>query len=197
VWNGAAAAIGRDVRYGAQRERGVLDHRGKRQQPDEATISVPMTPEARQPNEASLPRQFVDERFPFRGYSDRQPIGVCRVRIYERMNESPVIVLTELEENETTSITNLAENLWPEVLAKYLPHRFDYPEPAICIEHYPTIRSPRGRIERDATYDQVTFARWQPRAVRRQGIKRIELGEPDWHPLPREKLHQLIGEPEN
>ncbi len=153
-----------------------------------------MTPESTRHSDIGLPRKLIDEPFQFRGYYDRQPIGVCHVRIYERLNEPPVVVLTELDENETTSITNLAENLWPEVLAKYLPQRFDYPEPAICIEHYPPVKNRNGHIEQAATFDQVTFARWQPKAVIRHGITRIELGEPDWHALSLEQVKALTGE---
>lgn len=156
-----------------------------------------MTGESLRSNEANQPRKLVDERFRFRGYHDHEAVGVCRVRIFERSHEPPVIVLTELPENETTSITNLAEQLWPEVIAKYLPHRFDYPEPAICIEHYPPVRNRHGHIEREATFDQVTFARWTPHAIFRRGHSRVELGEPDWHHLPWEKVQQLIDELED
>lgn len=153
-----------------------------------------MATEALRPNELSPPYKIVDELFRFRGYHDYEAIGVCRVRIFVRSNEPPVIVLTELPENETTSITHLAEQLWPEVIAKYLPHRFDYPEPAICIEHYPPLLNRHGHIAREASFDQVTFARWTPHAIFRHGQSRVELGEPDWHHLTREHVHRLIGE---
>src|SRR5918993_4176098 len=63
--------------------------------------------------------------------------GVCRVRVYDAPDATPVIVVTELPENENTSITNLMEYLAAELIAKHFPHRFDYPEPAIVVEHYP------------------------------------------------------------
>ena len=76
----------------------------------------------------------------YRGY--HTPGVVCRVRIYERPGAAPVIVATELPENQNTSITNMAEYLAAEVSARYLPGVLDSDQirPFIWIEHY----SPSG-----------------------------------------------------
>ena len=50
--------------------------------------------------------------------------GRCRIRIYEEAGELPVVLCTELPDNEGTSITNAAEQIAAEVLANH-PGVFD------------------------------------------------------------------------
>lgn len=51
--------------------------------------------------EAHLYRKLRDERYFFRGmFTDG---GVCRVRIFEAAELPPIVVLTELPENENTA----------------------------------------------------------------------------------------------
>ncbi len=70
-------------------------------------------------------RKTVDTRYAFRGTYDRDPHGMCRVRVLESETGTPVLLITELNENHSTSVTNMIEVLAAELLAKYLPHRFD------------------------------------------------------------------------
>ncbi len=134
-----------------------------------------------------------DEITPFRGYWSS--VGVCRIRVFEGPDRPPVIVVTDLPENEGTSVTNIAEYLAAEVIARLFPHRFDEPEPVIWLEHYargtggPLRPRPAGMSD----VDRVTFARWTPRPVVSQGVKRVTLGEPSWAPISVEELERLIG----
>src|SRR5688572_29131186 len=64
-----------------------------------------------------------DYAYSFRGLWTQG--GVCRVRVFLAEGRIPVVVCSELPENENTSVTNIVEYLAPEVVAKHFPHRFD------------------------------------------------------------------------
>ena len=146
--------------------------------------------------ETSLPVKLYDGAFRFRGTWDAEPEGVCRVRLFHRGNEPPVLFLSELPENASTSVTNAMEVLAAEAIRHLCPERFEFPEPAIVLEHYPEERDRRGRIGRKATWDRVSFGSWSPRKVWLGGRERVSLGEPKWHPIPRTEVEQLIGKEE-
>jgi hypothetical protein len=137
-----------------------------------------------------------DYRYPMRGYYDREPGGECRVRILQEEGKPPVLVITELTENQTTSVTNLMEYLAPELIGKHLPHRYEVldEEPAVVVEHYPPRVDRSGRVREKATYDRVTFESWRPRKVWVHGQERLSLGEPDWRNMPEEEVRSLLGE---
>jgi hypothetical protein len=137
-----------------------------------------------------------DFRYPFRGYYDREPGGACRVRILQEPGKPPILVLTELPENETTSVTNLMETLAPELIGRHLPHRYEVidEEPAIVIEHYPPVEDPRGRVRGRATYDRVTFDSWRPTKVWFHGQERLSLGEPEWRHMADAEVRELHGD---
>ena len=80
----------------------------------------------------------VDTIHEYRGYWDAEPEGRCRVRVIERAGQLPVLIVTELRANKSTSVTNIIDHLVPELIAKYLPHRFDAvgEPPCRVIEHY-------------------------------------------------------------
>lgn len=132
-----------------------------------------------------------DVRFRFRGYWDEG--GVCRIRVFEAPDRIPVIVCSEVPENANTSVTNLAEHLAAEVIARYLPHRFEHEEPCLWIEHYPGRHDPRRHVTGRATFDLVTFASWRPRPRRLGGVDRPALGEPAWRPMTVDEVAALIG----
>jgi hypothetical protein len=90
------------------------------------------TPERSRP----LPKTH-DDRYPFRGPWDKASHGLCRVRVFERAAEMPVIVCTELPDNPSTSVTNMAEILAAELIARHFPQRFDDAARVACLEHYP------------------------------------------------------------
>ena len=89
--------------------------------------------------------------------------GRCRIEIYapdrDEAGRPPVIVASELPANDNTSITNLAEVIAAEVIARHFPHLLDQPatdeQPVLWVEHYPKERTFGGE------YDLVTFTPWR------------------------------------
>ena len=137
-----------------------------------------------------------DYEHAFRGYWDRGNEARCRVRILQRDGSPPIVILTELPDNESTSITNMIERVTLEVIAKHLPHRLEVIDepPAIVIEHYPPRPGERrGRLD-GATYDLVTFGSWRPRMVRHGADNRPSLGEPEWRHMPADEARALLGD---
>jgi hypothetical protein len=133
--------------------------------------------------------------------------GRCRIRIYEEAGELPVVLCTELPDNEGTSITNSAERIAAEVLANH-PGVFDpfgrvslgglsYDKPFVWIEHYLDLDGARGSeaTQDPATFDLVEFSHYEPRGVLRAGEWLKEIGEPSRSALDRASVEALIGEP--
>lgn len=120
----------------------------------------------------------------------------ARIRIYNPAldDETPIVLATELPDNENTSITNMAEVLAAEIIGAHLPQRFDYRVPVLWLEHYPPAKDQRRRLRPEKfEIDRVTFESWTPRIKYLGGIERVTLGEPTWHPLKRPDVEQLIG----
>jgi hypothetical protein len=138
-------------------------------------------------------RKIVDELYHYRGTWNLDPQGVVWVRIFREDGAIPVVVLSELPANVSTSVTNMAEFLVPEILRRYLPERFEEEVPAIIIEHYVEERTPRGRLGRKATWDRLLFESWTPRVTQLSGTRRLTIGEPDWVHLPEDEVIALIG----
>lgn len=137
-----------------------------------------------------------DYEYAFRGYHDREAAGRCRVRIIEREGSAPLLILTELASNPSTSVTNMVEHLVPELIAKHMPHRFEVVDepPAIVVEHYEPIPGKRRGLRQKPTYDLVTFGNWRPRRVWLSGQERLSLGEPDWRHMPEHEIRDLLGD---
>ncbi|MHB8647559.1 MAG: hypothetical protein ACYDAR_17400 [Thermomicrobiales bacterium] len=146
--------------------------------------SVP--PEERE--ERPLPKT-ADFRYAYRGYYDDG--GICRVRLFTAEQRAPVIVVSQLEENRNTSITNMAEYIAAEVGAQHFPERFEQPEPFTFIEHYryPEEEDPALR----ETWSRVRFDSYTPRLVTLGGVMRTKLGLPRWTHLPVNDVARLIG----
>lgn len=136
-------------------------------------------------------RKTLDVRFGFRGYWAEG--GVCRIRVYDAPGLVPVVVCSEVEENTNTSVTNLAEYLAAEVIARFLPHRFEAEPPVVWVEHYPGPEDPRRKVTGRSEFDRVTFASWTPRPCLLGGVRRTKLGEPDWRRLTETEVAELIG----
>lgn len=148
--------------------------------------SAPMTtPESAAIDEARL---VLDARHETRGrYRDD---AVCRIRIFARGENTPVVIASEVPENTNVSVTNFAEVLAAEVIARHMPQRFEHAEPIIWLEHYPPLPEHR---QQKFPFDRVTFDSWTPRVTAIGGIQRISLGEPQWAPLTAEQLASLLG----
>lgn len=133
-----------------------------------------------------------DYTYHYRGYwSDG---GVCRVRLYEKEGHGPLFVVSELPENENTSITNLAEYLAAELRQRHLLGRYENPVFS-WVEHYPrTAEDQRDGLEETwslihfASYEITQTARWGG------GVMRAKIGLPQWLPLTAEEVAQLVAE---
>jgi hypothetical protein len=137
-------------------------------------------------------RKTLDVRHDFRGlWTDG---GICRVRVYEAWGQPPVVVITELDENTNSSITNMIEHVAYEVIRAYLPHRLEADPPAVILEHYPPLGGRRRRTPGKGDVDRVTFATWRPVVEWLGGVRRVRFGEPSWARVDDEALARLIGE---
>lgn len=132
-------------------------------------------------------RKTHDYRYQYRGYWDDD--GICRIRIFQDVERTPVIVASQLAENRSTSITNMAEHLAAEVVAKHLPQRFEEDDPFLWLEEYPPLR----RRDPGPVFTAVHFASYTPRRERFNGVERVTLGRPTWQPIAREAVARLIG----
>lgn len=148
--------------------------------------------EFRRPPQPELPAPatlLIDERYEYRGYYSAG--GVTRVRLYDRQDAAPVMLLTELPENANTSVTNLLEYLVAEIGTLLMPHRFDDEQPFIVIEHYPAQHHGRQMLEE--RFARVTFEDWKLRRQWLGGVERKRIGQPTWTQLTDVDLIALLG----
>jgi hypothetical protein len=122
----------------------------------------------------------ADYLYAFRGTFDQEPQGIFWVRVFEEPSQTPVIVMGELPQNTSTSVTNMAECLAPELIQRHFSHRFEELPPAIFLEHYVEERTPQWRLGLKATWDRLSFLSWAPRRVWLSGQERIAFGDPQW-----------------
>jgi len=132
-----------------------------------------------------------DYLYEFHGY--HTPGGVCRIRIYEKPADTPVIIATELPDNPNTSVTNMAEYLAAEIIAKHFPQRFEEERPVTWIEHYPPIEV-RGKRGKKDEYSVVEFSSYTPRREYTFGQPRVRIGEPSWRHIDEDDLTRLLGQ---
>jgi hypothetical protein len=74
---------------------------------------------------AAGPQKIYDGIYPYRGNFDREADAFCRLRLFARDGKEPMVVLTELPANPSTSVTNMIEILTAEVITRYQPHRLE------------------------------------------------------------------------
>jgi hypothetical protein len=98
-----------------------------------------------------------DYEYAFRGTWDKEPEGRCRVRILQRDGTPPILLLTELTSNPSTSVTNMIEILAAELIARHFPVRFEAvgEDPVTLIEHYEPLGDERCGRRGKPTYDRV------------------------------------------
>jgi hypothetical protein len=115
----------------------------------------------------------------YRGYwSDG---GKCRIRIYQEVGHAPVVICSQLQDNENTSVTNMAEYLAAEVIKEH-----KLPTPLTWIEHYPEHEGAVGE------YSLVRFSSWELTEVCLGGVCRCRVGSPVWSSLNIEKVGSLL-----
>jgi hypothetical protein len=106
----------------------------------------------------------------YRGYwSDG---GKCRIRIYREEGRSPMVVCSQLPDNDNTSVTNMAEYLAAEVIEKH-----KLPSLLTWIEHNPEHEGEIGE------YSLVKFSSWELTEMCLGGVWRYRVGSPAWSPL--------------
>jgi hypothetical protein len=115
----------------------------------------------------------------YRGYwSDG---GRCRIQIYQENKRAPVVICSQLPDNENTSVTNMAEHLAAEVIEEH-----GLATPLTWIEHYPEHKAEIGE------YSLVRFSSWERTEVHLGGVLRCRLGSPGWSPMRPEEVDVLI-----
>jgi hypothetical protein len=115
----------------------------------------------------------------------RGPLGQpseCHVQVYEGAGTLPVVIATELDDNEGTSITNAAGEVATHVWRTLLPHAR---EGFRWIEHCPAHEDTVGRYRHAESFDAVTF----------RLVGAFALATPDWRPSSRAAVEALIGTP--
>ncbi len=143
------------------------------------------------------------------------PGGVCRVRIYAgdggEAGQTPVVVLTELEKNRNTSVTNMVEVLAAEVSER---HRFlneaqkggeagddGAVPPFLVILHHPRAED-ELRWGWEPSFCSVTFASYEARRVYSYAMNnhgkrppyRHRFGTPTFVHVSEAEVLSLIGE---
>ncbi len=115
----------------------------------------------------------------YRGYwSDG---GKYRIRIYREDGCDPVVICSQLPDNDNTSVTNMAEYLAAEVIEER-----GLPTPLLWVEHYPEHDGGIGE------YSLVRFSCWDRGEVRLGGAWRCRVGAPRWSTLRPEEVGTLL-----
>jgi hypothetical protein len=142
---------------------------------------------------ASWPAPLVLERDCTRHYGTQVAGGICRIRIFSASGRVPVILCSQIAAQPNWCISAVVEFLAGSTVARYLPHRFDEPEPAIWLEHYPLdpVRQARGAGQLDVS--RVTFSDWRPVIGLLAGHRCVRIGEPTWQPLTPLDAATLLG----
>ena len=118
----------------------------------------------------------TDTEFNYEGYG-RQKCR-CGIRIHE-LGGINAVVMTELDDNPGTSVTNGAELLASQICDAY---GLD-PNYTIFIEHYVHVD--------DETYDLVMFGR--ARGIKSSREQGWSLVSPKWKRLTEQAVHALVG----
>ena len=114
--------------------------------------------------------------------------GRCRIHIYlpEDKRDAPVLICSELPNNEGSSVTYSAHQIAAEVI-RY--HKLGVP--LVWIEHYP----PEATDGHSETFELVVFASYEVKErAPYLGEARLTIGEPVWKSLDRQSIEALVGQ---
>jgi hypothetical protein len=114
----------------------------------------------------------------YRGYWSNG--GKCRIRIYQEEGFAPVVICSQLPDNDNTSVTNMAEYLAAEAIEEH-----SLLTPLVWVEHYPEHTGEIGE------YSLVKFSTWELQEVCLGGVWRCRIGYPRWSPLTCEEIEAL------
>jgi hypothetical protein len=118
----------------------------------------------------------------YRGYWSDE--GRCRIRIYQEDRHIPVVICSQLPDNDNTSITNMAEYLAAEVIEEH-----SMTTPLLWIEHYPEHEGEIGE------YSLVSFSGWEPEENCLGGVWRYRVGFSRWSRLITGRVKALLDDP--
>jgi hypothetical protein len=114
--------------------------------------------------------------------------GRCRVRVYlpEEEQDAPVVICSELPNNEGSSVTYSAHHIAAEVIRYH-----NLAVPPVWIEHYPK-EATDGTSE---TFELVVFSSYEVKErAPYLGEVRLTIGEPTWKTLDRQSVEALVGQ---
>lgn len=128
-----------------------------------------------------------------RHYGTRAAGGSCRLRVFSAEGRTPIVLCSQDTASQNWCISAVVEFLAASAIGRFLPHRFDEPEPAIWLEHYPLdpARQKRGAGQIDVA--QVLFADWRPVIGQLAGARQVHIGEPSWQQLSALDVASLLG----
>jgi hypothetical protein len=113
--------------------------------------------------------------------------GKCRIRVYlpeKDERDAPVVICSELPNNEGSSVTYSAHQIAAEVIS------YDKLSIPVWIEHYPK-EAIDGHSE---TLELEVFSSYEIRQrAPYLGETRLSIGEPTWKSLDRETVEALVG----
>ena len=92
-----------------------------------------------------------------------------------------MVICSQLQDNENTSVTNMAEYLAAEVIKER-----SLPTPLTWIEHYPEHEGEVGE------YSLVMFSAWELEEDCLGGVWRCRVGSPAWSPISSEDFDSLV-----
>ena len=114
--------------------------------------------------------------------------GRCRVRVYlpEDKRDAPVVICSELPNNDGSSVTYSAHQIAAEVISYN-----EFALPPIWIEHYP----PETTDGASETFEMVVFSSYEvTQRAPYLGAIMLTIGEPTWKMLDRETVEMLVGQ---
>ncbi len=114
--------------------------------------------------------------------------GRCRIRIYlpEEEQDAPVVICSELPNNEGSSITHAAERLAAEVIRSH-----KLPTPVIWIEHWPEESTDSG----EETVELLVFSSYEvTERAPYLGETRAWIGGATWKRLDRGTVEALVAQ---
>jgi len=128
-----------------------------------------------------LPLATINTVYRYKGYSDCD--CHCQLRIWYRDMLPPVAVVTELNSNTGTSVTNMCEYLWHDIVSS-----FNLPSDTVFIEHYP--EDPASKRDLPNRYSRITFL---PATQKNYGLPHKKaLGKPSWESISLETIDSIL-----
>lgn len=125
-----------------------------------------------------FPTMFADREYTFRGLGGAE--SRCRLRLFTaRPIQTITAIVSEIDDNTGTSVTNAASSLAAEICEDYGIN----PECFALVEHYPEARI--GGSTFDESYSRVNLS-----YAKGEGFTRL-----DWTHLPVEEVARLTDTP--